>query len=193
MWMKFLRLTLCVILLAVLCACGTSEQQGDELEQLNRQISALEAQVVVLEEALAQAQGEGGYEGAYEGESETDYIDVGGLLDRISSSGVPLTSFPALVIGAEVSEGGCTLTIDRLENNPDFTPGSTGDEQYLLNAEAIPEQIDASYAYAQYDMRVEGEISQRFADYAAGFEGGAQFTLYMLEDELVYASEVLVP
>lgn len=199
MWMKILRLAVCVILFAALCACGAAGQNSsgqpdsNELEELNRQISALEAQIVVLEEELSQVQGEGGYEGDSGGETGTDCIDVGGLLDRVSESDMLLTSFPARVTGAEVSEAGCTLTIDRLEYNPDFTPGASGDELYLENAEAVPEQIDASYAYAQYDGRVEAEISQRFADYAASFEGGAQFTLYMLGGELVLASEILVP
>ena len=190
---KVLRLIVCIILLAALAACGVNEQSGDELAQLNQQISALEAQVVVLEEELAQAQSGGGYEGDYEGETESSYVDIETLLLHISSSGDELTTVPALITNAYISEAGCVLHIDRLEYNPNYTPGSGGDETYLLNAEAVSEELDGSYAYAQYDGRVEGEISQNFADYVASFEEGAQFTLYMLGDELVLVSEILVP
>lgn len=192
---KVLRLIVCIILLAALAACGVNEQSGDELAQLNQQISALEAQVVVLEEELAQAQGGGGYEGegGYEDEYEAGFVDLGSLLDGICGSDEVLAPFPALITNAYISEAGCMLHIDRLEYNPNYTPGSGGDETYLLNAEAVSEEIDGSYAYAQYDARVEGEISQSFADYVASFEEGAQFTLYMLGDELVLVSEILVP
>ena len=190
-WIKMLRLIVCMILLVTLCACGVSDQSSDEMAQLNQQISALEAQVVVLEEELAQAQGS--YEGDYEGETESSYADIESLLLDISNSDEELTPVPALITSAYNSEAGCTLTLDRLEINPNYTPGGGGDETYLINPEAVTEEMDGSYAYAQYDGRIEGEISQRFADYVASFEDGAQFTLYMLGDELVLVSEILVP
>ena len=195
MWMKTFRLIVCIILLAALAACGVNAQSSDELAQLNQQISALEAQVVVLEEELVQAQNGGGYEGEgdYEGEAEAGFVDVGSLLDQIGGSDEELTPIPALITEAYISEAGCVLTIDRLEYNPNYTPGSGGDEIYLVNAEAVSEELDGSYAYAQYDVRLEGEINQNFADYVARFEDGAQFTLYMLGDELVLVSEIFVP
>ncbi len=190
---KGLRMVVCVILLIELCACSAEQTrqtaQKGELEQLSQQISSLEAQIVVLEEELAQYQdGEN-----YEGENGSDTLDVEFLLQRISESGELLDVIPALVTGAKVSEEGCTLKIDRLEYNPDFTPGGEGEGTYLLNAEAVTEDIDAGLAYAQYDARTEGEISERFAEYIAASEEGVQFTLYMLGDELVLASEILVP
>lgn len=195
MGMKVLRLIVCVILLAALTACGASEQSNSELEQLNQQISSLEAQVVVLEEQLAQTQGGSDFEGEgdYEGETQSSYPDIESLVQRISTSGETLTSFPVLITEAYISEAGCVLHIDRLEYNPNYTPGGEGDETYLINPEVISEELDGSSAYAQYNGRVEGEISQSLADYVASFEGGAQFTLYMLGDELVLVSEILVP
>ena len=190
-WIKGMRVIICLILLAALCACSTGVQTAsqDEIEQMNQQISALEAQIVVLEEQLAQTPG--GED--YEGEGQSDFIDVESLLHRISSSDEALTSFPVLITGGSVSEEGCTLKFDRLEYNPDFTPGGTSDEEYLLNTEEIEEEIDASWAYAQYDGRVTDEIGEDFMDYVASMGMNVPFTLYMLGDELVLASEILVP
>ncbi len=194
-WIKAIRVMICTVLLAALCACSAvgqssgSQPYSSELEDRDQQISALEAQIVVLEEQLAETQG--GMD--YEGEDSVESIDLGGLLDRITDSGESLESFPALVLSADVSEAGCTLTIDRLEYNPDFEIGGTAEGEYLLNPEAMTEEIDASYAYAQFDGRAESEINESFADYVHTFEGGAQFTLYMLGDELVLVSEITVP
>ncbi len=192
-WMKAIRLVICIILLVTLCACGATSQSSEDVAQLNQQISQLEAQIVVLEEQLAEAQGGEGYEGDYEGEFEIGFPDIESLLDQVESSGEALASFPALITETDLSEAGCVLHIDRLEYNPNFTPGGEGGGPYLLNAKAVSEEIDGSFAYAQYNGHVEGEISQKFADYVAGSEGGVQCTLYMLGDELVLVSEILVP
>lgn len=194
---KGLRVIICIILLAALCACSAvgqnidSQPDSSELEDLNRQVSSLEAQIVVLEEQLAQTQDAEAGNG--EGEYETGYVDVGGLLGRISESGKTLTAFPALVTGVDVSETGCTLTFDKLEINPNFTADGESEEPYLLNAEAVTEQAEGRYSYAQYDGRVTSEIGQDFAEYIADSEGGVQFTFYMLGNELVLVSEITVP
>jgi len=193
-WIKGLRVIVCIILLAALCACSAVGQSSgqpysSELEDRDRQITSLEAQIVVLEEQLSEAQGGMDYEGEYGAAS----VDLGNLLDQIESSDEKLVSYPALVLSANVSEAGCTLTIDRLEYNPNFEIGGAGDEGYLLNAEAVTEEIDASFAYAQFNGRTEGEVSEAFADYIQTFGGGAQFTLYTLGGELVLVSEITLP
>lgn len=190
-WIKALRFVMCAALLIALCACSANTASQEELENMNQQISVLEAQIVVLEEQLAQTQD--AEAGDDEGEYTTNYVDVGSLLGRISESGETLTAFPALVTGADVSETGCTLTFDKLEINPNFTADGESEELYLLNAEAVTEQVEGRYSYAQYDGRVTSEIAQDFADYIAGSEGGAQFTFYLLGDELVLVSEITVP
>jgi hypothetical protein len=184
------RVVICLALLVALTACSTKTASQEDLEDLNQQISALEVQIMVMEEELGQAQG-----GAdYEGEFEPEYMDVGGLLDRVANSGEALTAFPALVTGGSVSETGCSLKFDRLEYNPDFEIGGMGEEGYLLNAEEVKEELDASYAWAQYDGRLESEIGLSLMDYVATFgNDGAQFIFYMLGDELVLVSEILVP
>ncbi len=192
--LKAIRVGICIVLLAALCACGAQTQQPQDstpqagvLEDLNQQIASLQAQIVVLEEELAQAQ-----EGSdFEGEYDSGSVDIGSLLDSVSASDAPLTAFPALVTEAYVSEAGCMLTYDRLDYNPDFTEGS-GDP-YLLNEEELSEQMDASYACAQFDGRVTGDIGEDFSSYVASAEGGAQFTFYMLGNELICVAEITVP
>jgi hypothetical protein len=198
------------MLLMALCACsagqpgssvsgsstpssepGVSETASNELEDLNRQISSLEAQIVVLEEQLAQTQG--GEEGVDEGEGQTDFVDLGSLLSQIKDSGKVLNSFPALVTGVEISEAGCTLSFEKLETNQNYTAGGESGGDYLLNPEAVTEQINGQFSYAQYNGRVTDSITQDFANYIAGFDGGAEFTFYILGDELVLVSEITVP
>jgi TolA-binding protein len=188
-WIKGLRVIICAALLVALCACSANSASQEQLAQLNQQIASLESQIEVLEEQLSSQGGED-----YEGENEAETVDVESLLNRIASSGEALTAFPALVTGGSVSETGSTLKFDRLEYNPGFEMGSEGEEAYLLNAEETEEETDASYAWAQYDAHIESEIGLSFMDYVATFgSDGAQFTFYMLGDELVLVSEITVP
>lgn len=190
-WMKVLRVFVCTALLIALCACSAQTQtvSEDELEDLNQQIASLEAQVVVLEEQLAGTEGSVDYEGEY----ATENMDVASLLDRIANSGETLTAFPALITGGSVSETGSTVKFDRLEYNPDYTPGGEGEDTYLLNAEETKEEIEASFAYAQFNGSVKGEVDMALMEYIATIGGSAEFTFYMLGDELVLVSEILVP
>jgi hypothetical protein len=120
-------------------------------------------------------------------------VDVGGLLSQIKESGEALGSFPALVTGVEISETGCTLSFNKLEANPNYTAGGESGGDYLPNPEAVTEQINGQFSYAQYNGRVTDSITQDFANYIAGFDGGAEFTFYILGDELVLVSEITVP
>jgi hypothetical protein len=165
---KMLRTIVTAVLLIILCAC-----------------SAPAAALVPSETP--------GRTDITESSQTQSCVDVTYLLSHIAGSGKQLIGFPALIKGADIEKDGCMLHIDRLEINPDYQPGSLGGELYLLNESEVMEDVKAvSVAYAEYDAKM-AEIGPDFADYIAGFDDGAQFTVFMLGSEALFLSEITVP
>jgi hypothetical protein len=121
----------------------------------------------------------------------TNTVDTENLLLSICRSDDNLTFFPAHITRADETENGYSLSFDRLEFNPDFTPGGDSENGYLLNNNEEIEQIDTDFVYIQYIGGTITAVDDDFANYIAS--DGGDFTFFLLGDEVIYISEILVP
>jgi TolA-binding protein len=160
-------------------AAQTAAPADSEKEALQAEVDALSGKVEQLQDKVDTLQKEN--QSLQDDSTVSAAEDLAYLMDVISNSGQTLTSFPAIVTGITASGEGFMLTISRL------------DESGTTNSEAIPEDVYAGpFTYAYYDSYLMPELDEGFADYIAGFESGAQFTVYMLGDQVVFLNEIVV-
>jgi uncharacterized protein YlxW (UPF0749 family) len=192
---KGLVIALTVVLLLAACAAQDTAKPAastdGEKAALEAQVDALTGKVEQLQDRVADLEQEN--EALQDDSTVSAAEDLTYLLDQISQSGQTLTSFPALVSGMAASGDGFTLTVDRLEYNPDFEAGSGGGGTYLLNGEVKTEEVYVDrFAYAHYDGYLMPELDEGFGDYIKD-AAAAQFVIYLLGDRAVYLDEILVP
>ena len=195
---------ICLIIAALFCSivfagCDSAETPAatDTTEQLqalqnenntlrtdNQQLqSENEALHISIQKLLEEAKSPG--------TENTDTVDTENLLLSVCQSNDTLTYFPAHITHADATETGYTLSFDRLEFNPDFTPGGDSEDGYLLNNSEEIEQIDTNFVYIQYIEGLITEVDDAFARYVSA--DGGDFTFFMLGDNVIYISEILVP
>ena len=191
---KIILLLLTAALLLSACAAPntapTPAPTDIETAALQDQVEALTGKVEQLQDKISDLEQENQLlqSDSTVGASE----DLSYLLDMISQSGQTVVSYPALITAISGSGDEFTLQVDRLEYNPDYEPGAPGDETYLVNAAAEPENIQADrFTYVHYGDYLLPELDESFGDYLTG--NGMQFTVYLLGDRVIFLDEILVP
>ena len=193
---KLILLGLSAALLLSACAAPSSPDNSaavnDETAALRDQVESLTGRVEQLQDKISDLEQENQL--LQNDSTASASEDLAYLLDTISQSGQTVTSFPALITAISGSGDEFTLRIDRLEYNPDYEPGASGNETYLINSAAEPEDINANrFTYVYYDGYLLPELDEGFSDYLAGFESGAPFTVYLLDNKAIYLNEITVP
>ena len=185
--------------IGLLAGCTTAPAAAPAQAPADSEKAALEEQVEVLTGKIEQLQDKidelQKENEALQSDSDVSVAveDLTYLLDTISASGQPLTSFPALVSAMAASGEGYMLTIDRLEYNSDFEIGGDSSGPYLLNAEAVPEDVYADrFTYAYYNGYLMPELDEGFGDYIKDGDG-VQFVVYMLGNQVIFLNEILIP
>ena len=191
---RFLIVTLAAVVLLAGCAgAGPSASPTEDANAaLQAQVDALTGKLEQLQDKVADLENENK---ALQDDSTASVIDnMTYLLDEISKSGQTLTSFPALVTGMAATADGFTLTIDRQVINPDFQSGGQSNGAYLIDDGNGPENVNAGqFTYVYYGGYLMPELDESFADYIKSSSGGAQFTVYVLGDQVVFLNEITVP
>lgn len=190
---KLILTMLAAVLLLPACAAPNADNTAptdDNAAALQAEVETLTGKVAQLQEKVENLQQEN--ELLQNDATSSSAEDLSYLLDEISQSGQTLAAFPALVTAASASGDGFTITIDRLEYNPDYQPGASGDQTYLLNSAAEPEDVYADlFTYVHYDGYLMPELDESFAGYLGS--DGVQFIVYLLGNQVIYLDEILVP
>ena len=125
---------------------------------------------------------------------EYDGCLVSGLLDRIIASPNKVESYPVQITSAQLVRQGCLIHYDKLAYNDNYRRGSTDPEEaYLLNDEQLDEQTAVYDAYLSCTKVDSPYLDKSFVDYIAGKKEGAPFTLYWLDGQVIFVSEIKIP
>lgn len=117
-----------------------------------------------------------------------------GLLDRIIASPNKVDSFPVQITSAELVRQGCLIHYDKLAYNDNYKRGSEKPEEaYFLNDEELDEQTAVYNAYLCCAKVDSPYLDKGFVDYIAGKKEGAPFTLYWLDGQVIFVSEIKIP
>lgn len=119
---------------------------------------------------------------------------IGGLLDRIMASPSKVESFPVQITSAALVRQGCLIHYDKLAYNDSYKRGSEEPaEAYLINDEELDEQTAVYDAYLSSTKVDSPYLDKSFVDYIAGKKEGAPFTLYWLDGQVIFVSEIKIP
>lgn len=162
--LKSLYLILCIIPLLLLFGCGSIETSSTSSD--DDEVTSYE------------------YDGSI----------ISGLLDRIIDSSSTLESFPVKITSARLVRQGCLIHYDRIAYNEDYKSGSTEpDEAYFLNEEELDEQVAIADAYLNCSKVNSPYLDSAFAEYISSKEDGVAFTLYWLDGDVIFVSEINTP
>lgn len=119
---------------------------------------------------------------------------ISGLLDRIMASANQVESFPALITSAQLVRQGCLLHYDKLAYNDNYKRGSAKpEESYFLNEEELDEQVAVTGAYLNCSKVASPYLEKKFVEYISSKKNGANFTLYWLDGQVIFVSEINIP
>ena len=119
---------------------------------------------------------------------------VSGLLDRIIASPNKVESYPVQITSAELVRQGCLIHYDKLAYNDNYVRGSTDPaESYLINEEELDEQTAVYDAYLNCTKLDTPYLDKTFVEYIKTKKSGAPFTLYWLDSQVIFVSEIKIP
>ncbi len=116
---------------------------------------------------------------------------ISGLLDRIIASPNKVESYPVQITSAELVRQGCLIHYDKLAYNDNYVRGSTDPaESYLINEEELDEQTAVYNAYLSCAKLDTPYLDKTFVEYIKNKKLGAPFTLYWLDGQVIFVSEI---
>ncbi len=116
------------------------------------------------------------------------------LLDRIMASPNKVESFPVQVTSAELVRQGCLIHYDKLAYNENYVRGSSDPaESYFYNEEELDEQTAVYDAYLSSSKVDSPYLDKSYVDYIKAKKSGAPFTLYWLDGQVIFVSEIKIP
>jgi hypothetical protein len=116
---------------------------------------------------------------------------ISGLLDKIIASPGTLEPMLVKVTSARLVRQGCLLHYDQIAINDDYVRGSTDpEEQYFINEEVLDEQVAVANAYLNCAKLASPYLDDKFVEYINSKEDGLHFTLYWLDGDVVFLSEM---
>lgn len=119
---------------------------------------------------------------------------ISGMLDRIIASSDKVDAVPVTITSAQLVRQGCLIHFDRLAYNENYKRGSTDPgEAYLLNEEELDEQATVANANLHSDKVKSAYLDKSFVEYIASKKSGASFTLYWLDGQIIFVSEIKMP
>jgi len=161
---KFLCLILSLLFIALLFGCGASPASS---------VSDESSEPVIY---------------VYDGSIISD------MLDRVIASSKTVESFPVLITGASLARQGCLIHYDKIEYNDNYVRGSTDPQKaYFLNEAALDEQVAISNAYLNCSKVTSPYLDDSFIEYINSNENGVYFTLYWLDSDVIFVSEIKAP
>ncbi len=175
--LKLILLGLSAALLLSACAAPSSPDNSaavnDETAALRDQVESLTGRVEQLQDKISDLEQENQL--LQNDSTASASEDLAYLLDTISQSGQTVTSFPALITAINGSSDEFILTVQRQDTE-----------------NTAHEQISADrFTYIYYDGYLLPELDEGFSDYLAGFESGAPFTVYLLDNKAIYLNEMI--
>ena len=118
---------------------------------------------------------------------------ISGLLDRVVASSNKVESFPVKITSAELVRQGCLIHYDKLAYYENYKRGSTDpDESFFTNDEEVDEQTVVTGAYLNSSKVKSPYLDKVFVQYISGKKSGAPFTLYWLDGQVIFVSEILI-
>ena len=125
---------------------------------------------------------------------EYDGSIISGLLDRIIASPNKVETYPVQITSAELVRQGCLIHYDKLAYNDNYVRGSSDPaESYLINDETLDEQTAVYNAYLSCAKLDTPYLDKTFVEYIKSKKNGAPFTLYWLDGQVIFVSEIIIP
>jgi len=125
---------------------------------------------------------------------EYDGTIISDMLDRVIASPGKIESYPVLITGASLVRQGCLIHYDKIEYNDNYVRGSTDPQKaYFLNEAALDDQVAINNAYLYCSKVTSPYLDDSFIEYINSNENGVYFTLYWLDGDVIFVSEIKVP